>query len=298
MWTSKEGIYAAYDTSTQRLYFPDGTFWFFGVASAGTEQDAGTLYPTQFQDTNGNQILLRYGAAAGLPWTGSSARIVQVEDVRAVSQGSGVYASYNLNYNISLSRSVQSHTISGDLDAQYSYDNEGKMTSVTYPQSSYIDPNTLQVQQSPVTTYTYGFDTMGRPTSMTGPGVDIWGNPTTVNIVNNVQYGPACEMLQMSYFGATETRQYNNRLQMTHLTVPGQLNISYNFASSNNGQISSQTDNLSGEQITYQYDALKRLYSASARLEPDLHLRRIRQPHRQSRHGRSPHQSLARKHRH
>ena len=71
-------------------------------------------------------------------------------------------------------------------------------------------------------------------------------------------------MLQMSYFGSTETRQYNTRLQMTHLTVPGQLNISYNFPTQNNGQISSQTDNLSGEQITYQYDALKRLYSASA----------------------------------
>src|SRR6202171_3877010 len=161
-----------------------------------------------------------------------------------------------------LSRSVQSHTITGDLDAQYSYDNEGRMTSVTYPQSSYIDP-TLQVQPSPVTTYTYGFDTMGRPTTMTGPGVDGWGNRATVNIVNGVEYGPASEMLQMSYCGATETRQYNTRMQMTHLTVPGQLNMSYIFAAQNNGQIASQTDNLSGEQITYQYDALKRLYSAS-----------------------------------
>src|SRR5216684_8570493 len=131
------------------------------------------------------------------------------------------------------------------------------MTSVTYPQSSYIDDN-LQVQPNPVTTYTYGFDTMGRPTSMTGPGAGV-----TVSIVNNVQYGPASELLQMSYFGATETRQYNTRLQMTHLTVPGQLNISYNFAAQNNGQIASQTDNLSGEQITYQYDALQRLYSAT-----------------------------------
>jgi RHS repeat-associated protein len=160
-------------------------------------------------------------------------------------------------------RTVQSHAFTIDLDAQYSYDNEGRMTSVTYPQSSYIDPNTLQVQPSPVTTYTYGFDTMGRPTSMTGPGVDGWGNPATVNIVNSVQYGPASELLQVSYFGSTETRHYNNRLQMTHLTVPGQLNISYNFATQNNGQISSQPDNLSGEQITYQYDALQRLYSAT-----------------------------------
>jgi RHS repeat-associated protein len=82
--------------------------------------------------------------------------------------------------------------------------------------------------------------------------------------INKIQYGPANGLQQMTYFGSTETRQYNNRLQMTHLTMPGQLNISYNFAAQNNGQISSQTDNLSGEQITYQYDALKRLYSASA----------------------------------
>jgi YD repeat-containing protein len=144
----------------------------------------------------------------------------------------------------------------------------GKMVKTSMPyapnvESSYIDPNSLQVLQSPFTTYTYSFDTMGRPTSMTGPGVDGWGNPATVNIVNNVQYGPASEMLQMSYFGSTETRQCNNRSQMTHLTVPGQLNVSYNFVAQNNGQISSQTDNLSGEQITYQYDALQRLYSAS-----------------------------------
>src|SRR5260370_33746325 len=117
-----------------------------------------------------------------------------------------------------MNRTVQSHPFMIDLDAQYSYDNEGRMTSVTYPQSSYIDPNTLQVLQSPVTTYSYGFDTIGRPTSMTGPGADIWGNPATVNIVNNVQYGPATEILQMSYFGATETRHYNTRLQLTHLS--------------------------------------------------------------------------------
>src|SRR5258707_15758108 len=96
VWTSKEGIYASYDTSHQRLYFPDGTFWFFGSVSAGTEEDAGTLYPTQFQDTNGNQILLRYDAASGLPWTGSSARIVQVEDVRA---GGTPPATYNFTCN-------------------------------------------------------------------------------------------------------------------------------------------------------------------------------------------------------
>jgi len=49
----------------------------------GTEEDAGTLYPTPVPGHQRQSDLLRYGAASGLPWTGSSARIVQVEDVRA-----------------------------------------------------------------------------------------------------------------------------------------------------------------------------------------------------------------------
>lgn len=40
-----------------KLYFRDGSFWVLGVVSAGTEPDAGTMYSTVMQDTNGNQIL-------------------------------------------------------------------------------------------------------------------------------------------------------------------------------------------------------------------------------------------------
>src|SRR6266700_4522963 len=52
---------------------------------------------------------------------------------------------------------------------------------------------------------------------------------------------------------------------MTHLTITGGLDLTYTFPSgSNNGKISSQTDNLSGETVTYQYDSLNRLISASS----------------------------------
>jgi RHS repeat-associated protein len=54
---------------------------------------------------------------------------------------------------------------------------------------------------------------------------------------------------------------------MTQLTITGSqpLNISYNFtAGQNNGKITSQTDNISGETVTYQYDSLNRLLSASS----------------------------------
>ena len=56
IWTSTEGIYLSYDSNAQRLYFRDGSFWVFGCTSAGTEQDAGTMYPTVMEDTNGNQL--------------------------------------------------------------------------------------------------------------------------------------------------------------------------------------------------------------------------------------------------
>ena len=60
VWSSKEGIYIEYEPSTYRLYFPDGSFWVMGAVSAGTEQDSGARYPTVMEDTNGNQIVIRY----------------------------------------------------------------------------------------------------------------------------------------------------------------------------------------------------------------------------------------------
>ena len=40
VWTSREGIYLAYDANTHRLYFPDGSFWAMGAVAAAAEPDA------------------------------------------------------------------------------------------------------------------------------------------------------------------------------------------------------------------------------------------------------------------
>jgi len=98
IWTSKESIYLTFDSNTQRLYFQDGTFWIFGSTSGGTEQDSGTMYPTLMQDTNGNQIIVRYDVGAGLTAPNTSARIIDIEDVRAVLD-SGVYRTYKFTYD-------------------------------------------------------------------------------------------------------------------------------------------------------------------------------------------------------
>jgi YD repeat-containing protein len=128
-----------------------------------------------------------------------------------------------------------------NLDTFQTYDNEGKVLTVTYPDSK---------------TYTYAYDAMGRPISLT----DNQPNPETW--VSGVQYGISSELLQINY-GAYydpyyETRRYNNRLQLTSV---GSMQYTYS-ASNNNGQITRQNDLASGEEVTYTYDSLSRLIGA------------------------------------
>jgi RHS repeat-associated protein len=90
--------------------------------------------------------------------------------------------------------------------------------------------------------------------------------PATLgSIVSNVSYGPSNQLLGMTYNEITETRTYNSLLQLTSVTS-GQVNMQYNFpaAPSNNGQACLATDLITGEQVVYSYDTLKRLPSASA----------------------------------
>jgi hypothetical protein len=141
-----------------------------------------------------------------------------------------------------------------NLDAPYGWDSEGRMTLMQYPSTYAWNGTSLTKALGPF--YMYGFDSMDRPISLTD------GNGNTV--VSGVQYNAANQYLALTYFGASESRTYNIINQLTQINVPGSLNISYAFASTtNNGQISSLTDNISGETVTYQYDSLKRLVSAS-----------------------------------
>jgi hypothetical protein len=98
--------------------------------------------------------------------------------------------------------------------------------------------------------------------------------------------GPAGELKEISYrepahayptvaYYLKETRTYNTRLQMTNLkienTAPSSgviLNRDYVYftpgnPATNNGQIVSQKDLPTGEEVVYQYDGLQRLISAS-----------------------------------
>ena len=72
----------------------------------------------------------------------------------------------------------------------------------------------------------------------------------------NPQYGPT------NY--ATETRQYNSLYQLTRLTASTGMDIEYRYsATQNNGKITQMKNWISGEEVTYQYDAIQRLSSAT-----------------------------------
>ena len=90
VWSSKQSIYLWYDYSTSLLHFKDGSYWYMGCISSGEEQDAGAMYPTLMEDSNGNQIEISYLPGAG-PYASngagtnppnSSARIAQILDAR------------------------------------------------------------------------------------------------------------------------------------------------------------------------------------------------------------------------
>ena len=135
-----------------------------------------------------------------------------------------------------------------NVDASYMYDTEGRMKQVTYPAT--VDSQGVS-HAGPV--YNYGFDSMGRLSGLTDQYSTSW--------VNGLVYGPANELKAMSYFGAYESRGYDDsRLQLTSLN-----GITYTYPSGghNIGKIVSQAES-GGDTVTYAYDSLNRLISATS----------------------------------
>src|ERR1039458_6745946 len=162
-------------------------------------------------------------------------------------------------FNWYVNGTPESSTQKLDLDATYTYypGGEGKVLSVNYPTTYSWNSGTSQLVPTTGPTYTYAFDSMMRPTGLTDQS-----NNTDVS---NVTYNAANQLLGLNYLGTAETRQYNNLNQMTNLTAGSGINIAYTFpAGANNGKISQQTNSVSGETVTYQYDSLNRLLSATS----------------------------------
>jgi hypothetical protein len=54
-----------------------------GCTSSGEEPDAGTMYPTEIEDRNGNQLSIAYKDGINTTFGNSSARIASISDTRA-----------------------------------------------------------------------------------------------------------------------------------------------------------------------------------------------------------------------
>jgi RHS repeat-associated protein len=101
VWRSLHGHYITWDPAQSTLWFVDGSSMTFGSVAGPYEADAGTLYPTLIQDTNGNQVLVSYLAGMGQVGHNSSGRISQIQDARAGFAGNAPF-SYLFIYNSDL----------------------------------------------------------------------------------------------------------------------------------------------------------------------------------------------------
>ena len=111
----------------------------------------------------------------------------------------------------------------------------------------------------------YKFDAAGR---LNGLHQNAGGEPngsTTwpdTDLVYNTSFTSAGQLATLNLGTVTETRSYNNLLQLTNITS-GVMNLSYVYpAGANNGRISAEINNLTNTQVAYTYDELSRLKTA------------------------------------
>ncbi|QOY91470.1 RHS repeat-associated core domain-containing protein [Paludibaculum fermentans] len=153
----------------------------------------------------------------------------------------------------------------------YSYDNEGKVTQMVYPQYGRLNtPTTYDI--FPRLTLNYGYDAMGqlqKVTSGSGPGVDLV-NSATYNAAGQLLSSMRATTVGVSSTtdlptGASlglETFQYNGRNQLTEQTGLG-TDINYWYsATANDGRLAQKHNWVTGEEENYTYDSLGRLATA------------------------------------
>jgi RHS repeat-associated protein len=142
----------------------------------------------------------------------------------------------------------------GSLLGEWSYDNEGKMLTVKYP-------DTLDGQGNPATgrTYTYGYDSMGRLSTLVD---NRPGDPPGWTWVEAATYNVAGQLTSLAgWNGLSETREYNERLQVTRINNNGyDIHYFYPDLQNNDGRITQR--NVNGVNTTYTYDSLGRLATA------------------------------------
>lgn len=139
------------------------------------------------------------------------------------------------------------------LAASWTYDNEGKLLTQSYPARS--------GQTGSNRTVDFSYDAMSRLQRVRSSW--DWNISTYQDVAANAVYNHQGALTSLSILGSTETRQYNALGQLTRITGLG-IDLEYRFrATQNDGKITQQKNWVSGEEVTYLYDELERLSSAA-----------------------------------
>jgi RHS repeat-associated protein len=149
------------------------------------------------------------------------------------------------------------------------------MTGLTYPWDALPADGGLS-QNAPSVSYRY--DAMGRLTGMSGVNfpIEFYGQQAGP-IGASAAYNSAGQLTSLSWGAGSwvsfsESRTYNSLHQLTRETTSDAVigvnsgtvkDMQYIYtAGQNNGRVSQTIDGVTGENVTYQYDALNRLVSA------------------------------------
>ncbi len=140
------------------------------------------------------------------------------------------------------------------------YDPYGMPVQLKYPDWDNGDGSSVTSH-----TVTYGYNLLGQVgTYFTDQLQNAQHMTNSSNAIQGTSYNAAGQPTSLTYSGYGETRTYNSLNQLTGISVSAaNVNLAYIYpAGTNNGQITSMTDGPST--VSYGYDALKRLTSASA----------------------------------
>jgi RHS repeat-associated protein len=80
VYLSQDSTYLIWNYANNTLTFRDGSVWTFGCESSSVEPDAGTLYPTELEDPDGNLITVTYQPGLLQSGVNGSSRITTIQD--------------------------------------------------------------------------------------------------------------------------------------------------------------------------------------------------------------------------
>lgn len=168
-------------------------------------------------------------------------------------------------------------TATAVADSSFDYDSVGRVTHVqeyvasgtgVYEQIYYtynLDGSIATIKYPGNRIVTYTTSNAQRPTSAKD-------TTNSINYAKNATYAPPgglASVVNGYSSGITESRSYNNRLEITGIlatpSVGTPLNLTYSYGSGNNGNIATQINNATGGRTqTYTYDPLNRLLTAQS----------------------------------